>query len=88
MGEEAKKEMVLIINKLRQAGISSDMSYGDRGLKGAMKGADRAGARFALVLGDQELANGTVALKDLAAHEQEDVALVDIVEVLAKKLHG
>ncbi|PQM74678.1 histidine--tRNA ligase [Corynebacterium sp. J010B-136] len=88
LGEEAKKEMVLIINKLRQAGISSDMSYGDRGLKGAMKGADRAGARFALVLGDQELANGTVALKDLAAHEQEDVALVDIVEVLAKKLHS
>lgn len=88
LGEEAKKEMVLIINKLRQAGISSDMSYGDRGLKGAMKGADRAGARFALVLGDQELANDTVALKDLAAHEQEDVALVDIVEVLAKKLHG
>ena len=88
LGEEAKKEMVLIINKLRQAGISSDMSYGDRGLKGAMKGADRAGARFALVLGDKELANGTVALKDLAAHEQEDVALVDIVEVLAKKLHG
>ena len=88
LGEEAKKEMVPIINKLRQAGISSDMSYGDRGLKGAMKGADRAGARFALVLGDQELANGTVALKDLAAHEQEDVALVDIVEVLAKKLHG
>ena len=88
LGEEAKKEMVLIINKLRQAGISSDMSYGDRGLKGAMKGADRAGARFALVLGDQELANGTVALKDLAAHEQEDVALVDIVEVLAEKLHG
>lgn len=88
LGEEAKKEMVLIINKLRQAGISSDMSYGDRGLKGAMKGADRAGARFALVLGDQELANGTVALKDLAAHEQEDVALVDIVDVLAKKLHG
>ena len=88
LGEEAKKEMVLIIDKLRQAGISSDMSYGDRGLKGAMKGADRAGARFALVLGDQELANGTVALKDLAAHEQEDVALVDIVEVLAKKLHG
>ena len=88
LGEEAKTEMVLIINKLRQAGISSDMSYGDRGLKGAMKGADRAGARFALVLGDQELANGTVALKDLAAHEQEDVALVDIVEVLAEKLHG
>lgn len=86
LGEEAKKKMVNIINDLRLAGISSDMSYGDRGLKGAMKGADRAGARFALVLGDQELANGTVALKDLAAHKQEDVAIEDIVEVLTSKL--
>ena len=50
-----------------------------------MKGADRAGARFALVLGDQELANGTVALKDLAAHEQEDVAIEDIVKALKLK---
>ena len=88
LGDEAKKEMVLIINKLRQAGISSDMSYGGRGLKGAMKGADRAGARFALVLGEEELANGTVALKDLAAHEQEDIALSDIVDVLTQKLSG
>ena len=53
-----------------------------------MKGADRAGARFALVLGEEELANGTVALKDLAAHEQEDIALADIVDVLTQKLSG
>ena len=80
--------MVSIVNDLRLAGISTDMSYGDRGLKGAMKGADRAGARFALVLGDQELENGTVALKDLVAHEQQDIALDNIVETLAKKLQA
>ena len=85
LGEEAKKEMVLIINKLRQAGISSDMSYGDRGLKGGCS-ADLLAHRLRWYW-DQELANGTVALKDLAAHEQEDVAW-DIVEVLAEKLHG
>ncbi|APT82551.1 histidine--tRNA ligase [Corynebacterium ammoniagenes] len=88
LGGEAKKKMVSIVNDLRLAGISTDMSYGDRGLKGAMKGADRAGARFALVLGDQELENGTVALKDLVAHEQEDIALDNIVETLAKKLQA
>lgn len=86
LGQEAKKKMVGIINDLRSEGISSDMSYGDRGLKGAMKGADRAGARYALVLGDQELENGTVALKDLQAHEQEDIAISDIVSVLKQKL--
>lgn len=86
LGLEAKKAMTVLVNELRKAGISSDMSFGDRGLKGAMKGADRAGARFALVLGDQELDNGTVALKDLEAHEQTDVPLADIARVVAGKL--
>ena len=88
LGAAAKRTMTSLINDIRKAGISADMSFGDRGLKGAMKGADRAGARFALVLGDQELENGTVALKDLAAHEQHDVNLKDLVFVLAREMHG
>ncbi|MDN6236377.1 MAG: histidine--tRNA ligase [Corynebacterium flavescens] len=86
MGANAKRHMAGIINELRKAGIASDMSFGDRGLKGAMKGADRAGARFALVIGDQELESGTVALKDLAAHEQHEVALDQVVAEVARRL--
>ena len=88
LGMAAKRTMTTLINDLRKAGISADMSFGDRGLKGAMKGADRAGARFALVLGEQELENGTVALKDLAAHEQHDVKVSDLVSVLAREMNG
>lgn len=88
LGSAAKRTMTTLINDLRKAGISADMSFGDRGLKGAMKGADRAGARFALVLGEQELENGTVALKDLAAHEQHDVKVSDLVSVLAREMNG
>ena len=88
LGAAAKRTMTTLINDLRKAGISADMSFGDRGLKGAMKGADRAGARFALVLGEQELENGTVALKDLAAHEQHDVKVSDLVSVLAREMNG
>lgn len=87
LGAAAKRTMTTLINDLRKAGISADMSFGDRGLKGAMKGADRGGARFALVLGEQELENGTVALKDLAAHEQHDVKVSDLVSVLAREMH-
>ena len=87
LGAAAKRTMSTLINDLRKAGISADMSFGDRGLKGAMKGADRAGARFALVLGEQELENSTVALKDLAAHEQHDVKVSDLVSVLAREMH-
>ncbi|WP_297551897.1 histidine--tRNA ligase [uncultured Corynebacterium sp.] len=88
LGSAAKRTMTTLINDLRKAGISADMSFGDRGLKGAMKGADRAGARFALVLGEQELENGTVALKDLAAHEQHDVKVSDLVSVLVREVNG
>lgn len=85
LGAEAKRRMVSIVNDLRGRSISADMSYGDRGLKGAMKGADRAGALYALVLGDKELAEGTVTVKDLAAHEQHEVDLAAVVELLAEK---
>lgn len=88
LGAAAKRRMTGIINDLRKAGIAADMSFGDRGLKGAMKGADRAGARFALVLGDQELEHGTVAVKDLAAHEQRDVELSQLVALLGRDLEG
>lgn len=80
LGADAKRRMALVINDLRMAGISADMSFGDRGLKGAMKGANRAGAKVALVLGDQELADGTVAVKDLREHVQKDVPLDQAVE--------
>ena len=52
-----------------------DLAYGGRGLKGAMKAADRSGARFALVLGERDLEAGQVGLKDLATGEQTSVPL-------------
>lgn len=85
LGQEAKRRMVGIVDDLRERGVAADMSYGDRGLKGAMKGADRAGALYALVLGDKELAEGTVTVKDLGTHEQHEVDLAAVVELLAEK---
>lgn len=75
IGDEARTTMSKLIDELRAAGVSADMSYGQRGLKGSMKGADRAGAQFALVLGERELEAGEVAVKNLADHAQESVAL-------------
>ena len=75
IGDEARAKMSQLIDELRAADVSADMSYGQRGLKGAMKGADRAGAKYALVLGERELEAGEVAVKNLAEHAQESVAL-------------
>lgn len=86
MGAAAKRSMVGIVDKLRAQGISADMSYGDRGLKGAMKGADRAGARFTLVVGDRELEQGVVAVKDMVSKEQRDIAIDELVADLKARL--
>ena len=88
LGAPAKRRLLTLINELRAAGIRADMSYGDRGLKGAMKGADRAGARFALVLGDRELDAGLVAVKNLVDHTQTDVPLGQVAETLGHHIRG
>lgn len=79
LGTAAKTEMVKIAHALRAAGIRVDMVYGDRGIKGSMKAADRSGARIALVLGDEDLAAGTIAVKDLSNGEQTSVAMEGVV---------
>ncbi|WP_149359827.1 histidine--tRNA ligase [Lolliginicoccus suaedae] len=79
MGQAARERMVTILGDLRAAGIRADMAYGGRGVKGAMKAADKSGARIALMLGDRDLAEGTIGIKELATGEQRSVPLSDIV---------
>ncbi|OZD66715.1 histidine--tRNA ligase [Rhodococcus sp. 05-340-1] len=86
MGAGAKLAIVDIAAQLRERGIAVDMAYGNRGIKGAMKAADRSGARFALVLGDQELAAESVLMKDLSNGEQETVPMADVVDALGARL--
>lgn len=86
MGDAAKRHMVGLINELRVAGVAADMAYGNRGLKGAMKAANRANAQLAVVIGDQELGAGTVAVKDLQLGEQHDVAVADLTTHIRQQL--
>ncbi|MEV0087905.1 histidine--tRNA ligase [Saccharopolyspora sp. NPDC050642] len=75
MGETAKRRLVAAAGGLRATGVRVDVAYGGKGLKGAMKAADRSGARFALVLGERDLEAGTAQLKELASGEQRAVSL-------------
>jgi histidyl-tRNA synthetase len=86
LGAEAKQQLVTVISALRERGIAADLAYGDRGLKGAMKAADRSGAKFAIVLGDRDLEAGSVQVKDLASGEQSAVALDDLITTLEGRL--
>jgi len=86
LGEQAKAQLVVVAARLRAAGVRVDMAYGDRGVKGAMRAADRSGAAIALVVGDGEIEAGTVKVKDLATGEQVDVAADDIQTAVLTRL--
>jgi histidyl-tRNA synthetase len=86
LGEAAKDALVVVGGQLRAAGIRTDLSYGDRGLKGAMKGADRSGAGYAVIAGDRDLEVGTVELKDLRSGEQSAVPLSELTQKILEKL--
>jgi histidyl-tRNA synthetase len=85
LGEQAKLELAALAAALRTAGVRVDMAYGDRGVKAAMRAADRSGARLALVAGDRDIDAGTVGMKDLSTGQQDDVAVASVVaEVLSR----
>ncbi|MET7512370.1 histidine--tRNA ligase [Streptomyces sp. NPDC005480] len=86
LGDEARRVLFSKVTELRRAGVSADFSYGGKGLKGAMKNANRSGARFTIVAGERDLADGVVQLKDMESGEQEAVAVEEIVTVLKGKL--
>jgi histidyl-tRNA synthetase len=86
LGEEARRTLFGVVTELRRAGVATDFSFGGKGLKGAMKNANRSGARFALVAGERDLAEGVVQLKDMESGEQEPVALEAVVATLQAKL--
>jgi histidyl-tRNA synthetase len=79
LGEAARDRAAVLAGRLRADGVAVDMAYGGRGLKGAMKHADKSGARWALIVGEKELADGLVQLKDLATGAQQAVPVDEVV---------
>lgn len=82
LGQSALERSFILATELRQQGFVVETSYGDRSLKGAMKAADKSGARFAIVLGDSEIDSDSVEIKNMASGDAESVTL----SALANKL--
>ncbi|HSH70523.1 MAG TPA: histidine--tRNA ligase [Deferrisomatales bacterium] len=82
-GEHALETALLLRRQLIRAGIEADMDYGERSFKAQMRSANRAGARYALILGEEEVAQGNVAVKNLDDGTQETVAQDGVASILA-----
>ena len=86
MDEAHLPAYLALAGELRQAGINTEVVMEAGKLGKQFKYADRAGIRFVLVLGDNELANGTVAVKDLRREDQSEVRRGELIESLRARL--
>jgi histidyl-tRNA synthetase len=86
LGDQARELLFELVTTLRRAGVAADFGYGSKGLKAAMKAADRSGARYALVLGERDIAENVIQIKELATGEQVAAPLADIATTIQEKL--
>ena len=89
LGEVAEGQGIILGERLRDAGLRVECNGGGGGLKAQLKRADRSGARFALLVGEEEMRNRTVAVKDLRTNESQASVAQDIVaDFLQQKTSG
>jgi histidyl-tRNA synthetase len=84
LGESAKVQALTIASELRAKGKKVEIAFGDRALKGAMKGADKSGAMHVIVLGDSEISTETVLLKEMKSGTETSVKINSLFEALEK----
>ena len=82
LGEAAQEEAFKLVMDLRDAGFSAAVDYAGRSMKAQMKQANKLGAKFAAIMGDDELSEGVVMLRDMAGSEQEKVPVNELISKL------
>ena len=86
LGEAAEAKAFSLLTRSRDAGLWAAMGYAGRSLKSQMKAADKAGARFAVILGEDEIAGDFVTLRDMSSSEQQQVPMPDIINKLCAEV--
>jgi histidyl-tRNA synthetase len=85
LGERAAREALKMVTELRSRGHRAEFDVMARGMKGQMKDADRTGARWALILGEDELETGEVTIKDLTTGDQRRLARDKVLDEIGAR---
>ncbi|HEU5298627.1 MAG TPA: His/Gly/Thr/Pro-type tRNA ligase C-terminal domain-containing protein, partial [bacterium] len=85
-GDGAALDGFRLLDTLRAAGLNAVGELEGRGLRAQMKSADRLGARYAVILGEQELAASKAGVRDMRTGEQADVALTEVARYLGERV--
>jgi histidyl-tRNA synthetase len=88
LAPEARIPAVKLAGVLRDRGISADLDYGGRGMRAQFRQADRSGASYAAILGEDELARGVCKVRDMASGEELEVPVADGAKDLVLAVSG
>ena len=86
IGDASYKKAFVLLNELRKADIACDIDYENSSLKSQMRTADKRGAKFVLIIGDDEMAKGEAVLRDMSTKEQKTVKFEDLAVAIKGKL--
>lgn len=88
LGEEARREAFRLSYRLNLAGVNTMVDYEGRSLKAQMRRANKFGARYVLILGEDELRRGKVIIRDMEEKSQHEVPLTTVVEQVLSLVGG
>jgi len=86
IGQEGYHKGFVILDQLRKQAISAEIDYESKSLKSQMRTADKLGVRFVVVIGEEELANNSVTLKDMQKGSQDKIDLENFYKIINQKL--
>jgi histidyl-tRNA synthetase len=87
LGDEAKKQSMVLLQQLRKAGFSAEKDYLDRKMKVQLKAADRIDAKFVAILGENEINSGKVIVKNMESGDQVELSISDFITEFEKLTH-
>ena len=82
LGDSAREARLQLLTSLRQSHVAADADYSGKSMKAQMRAANKSQAKYAVIVGDDEIAKGTAQLKNLATSEQREVAQSRLAEAL------
>jgi histidyl-tRNA synthetase len=85
VGERAREQAFSLAHDLRTQGIDADLDYVERSAKGQMKQAGRMGALQAFIIGEDELAQGSVTVRDLQSGSESTLPRVEALRLAAAR---
>jgi len=85
LGTQAKLEATKLLSRLRHQGIAAIQATGDKSLKSQLRQANSLDVKYTIIIGEKEVANGTVVLRDMSSGEQETMLLSEIASLLEKR---